>query len=271
MNSDIVGVQLQLKTEAFNSLLHYCILSHHLPTTRHSKSPSSALKGYIAEVTTADTLCHPKPICFFKKRIKRRPLFRRNADCLPLYFQHFNPVRFDASFFLDIRQEVFPLQKRSEGDAFPLVDGLSVQEKIMDGTLLVGGYEEDVPRVFAENNIVSGFPGFDQSNRVDIPFGQEGANLMRQFKRRDRVVLETDRGNDSIDNDKHGIRRGGRGRFIIIYLTILPERRKAERRYQQNQQEDSSHGINPLIVVKIDTNHHISKTAGGGKSVRRSQ
>jgi len=35
-----------------------------------------------------------------------------------------------------------------------------------------------------------------------------------------------------IDNDKHGIRRGGRGRFIIIYLTILPERRKAERRYQ---------------------------------------
>ena len=83
---------------------------------------------------------------------------------------------------------------------------------------------------------------------------------MRQFKRRDRIVLETDRGNDSIDNDKHGIRRGGRGRFIIIYLTILPERRKAERRYQQNQQEDSSHGINPLIVCSAESIKRTEKT-----------
>ena len=32
---------------------HCCILHHHLPVTIHNKSPSSALKGYTAEVTTA--------------------------------------------------------------------------------------------------------------------------------------------------------------------------------------------------------------------------
>ena len=34
---------------------------------------------------------------------KRRQLFRRDADRLSLHFQLFDPVRFDAPFFLDKR------------------------------------------------------------------------------------------------------------------------------------------------------------------------
>ena len=75
----------------------------------------------------------------------------------------------------------------------------------MDVAFLAGGYEEDAPGVIAKNNRGTRFLGVDQSDLVDIPFGQERADLKRQCKRRESVVLETDRGNDSVDNDKHGI------------------------------------------------------------------
>ena len=95
------------------------------------------------------------------KMAKRRPLFRRDADRLSLHFQLFDPVRFDAPFFLDNPFGVFRVQKISEGDSLPFVDGLSVQYIIVDVAFLAGGYEEDVPGVIARNNRRTRFLGVD--------------------------------------------------------------------------------------------------------------